>query len=544
MGRVPNLEEISFRYPLPPNGPLLGTPGRCVRGNGAALAELGRALGCGKVKGLQKISIECAEEGSEGVAGLAGLGSGNMPSLHHLSLKIGRREGEGGRALGEVLGRGREALPSLKILELKVGVCRGLESLCAGLLEGTGSLPASTRVDLCLCGDGGGQEGEEEIESEEEGEEGDHVGVLSDNEEGAEESVAEADDSSVSIGGGEEGIEEEGEGDGDRDGEDAADRSILALSAVLRAGKIPGLRKVEFDESFGLVLGREAGKAFGEAFSDAVVCLSALEEIKLVGDIFRDGEEEGMEALLEGMCGGLQGLPSLKTLRCLQTTGNVAVYLGEKGAQALGAGLSTGRFPSLSSLWLTCNYVENKGMQALCGGISSPKAPRLRSLCLELGDCFDPAVPAQVEILSGVFAGGSLSRLDFLSLEGNFAPAEATTLCRLGSGKARLSQLTTLDLSQMVLHTEHVRAFAEISDAQRFPWLQKLVMSASLETLDSTGMTDEGLRALTDAWVDRDPPPLCEWDLEDNALTDEGASCLVSLLSSGKMSGLQEVNLG
>uniref|UniRef100_A0A0G4H1L8 Uncharacterized protein n=1 Tax=Chromera velia CCMP2878 TaxID=1169474 RepID=A0A0G4H1L8_9ALVE len=419
-------------------------------------------------------------EGDEALVGLAGgLGSGCLTSLRVLSLCVAWEGGEGCRTFGRVLSTQSENFPSLELLKLEWEPDDALFGLCEGIYEGR--LSPLVKVDLQLNGWGGA--------------------------------------------------------------EFQAGASVSALSGVIRAGKIPGLQKLGFMSRLGI--SRENGRELGAALTHANVCLSSLKELFFDEPIFSGGQEaqgKGLGALMSALVEGPSTLPGLETIETRWNLDQPArICIDECGARAVATGITTRKFPSLERLILDCRDVGPVGVQAFCLALSSPEAVKFRSLSIELGFAnVQVADGAEVGMFSLALASGHLSGLEELLVESNYDLGGVRALCAgLGSGK--LSSLRSLDFSFFNLCLARVRELAEVLDGDRLPSLQDLNLCRSPHAFSRWG--DEGLRALSNAWLQRKAPPLEKLNLKDNGLTDASAPSLMVLLGAGRLEFLLTVNL-
>uniref|UniRef100_A0A0G4HCG9 Uncharacterized protein n=1 Tax=Chromera velia CCMP2878 TaxID=1169474 RepID=A0A0G4HCG9_9ALVE len=209
---------------------------------GYALSTLGLALGGGGCPALQKLDLEWVEEGDEGVGGLAeGLGRGGLSSLRDLSLRVTcNQDGEEEWGWEGCIALG-EVLSTGKVPSLRnVRLAWCCDQSFVSLCEGLsrGSVDPPVTVDLDLGGVGGGEN---------------------------------------------------------------RNLGVTRFAEVIRAGKLSGLRDVQFVGYW--PLSSAAGITLGEALTHADASLNSLE--KLCIPIY----------ILEGLARGPGRLPALHTLK-------------------------------------------------------------------------------------------------------------------------------------------------------------------------------------------------------------------------------------
>jgi len=448
----------------------------------STLSALGGAVGSVSVPSLQKLELKWYDDGNDGLRGFSeGLGSGRLPCLRHLCLNVCCDEVEGCRAFGRVLSTQSDRFPSLRVLQLEWDHDNALLCLCEGISEG--SLPQFLKVDLTLCE--------------------------------------------------KEGAEERG------------DSSVSALAGVIRGGKIAGLQKLEFRSKPGL--SRDVGRELGASLTHSQVCLSSLRELVFGEPIFMGGQAaqgEGFGSFLSALVEGPNTLPALEmVINQYHFNQLCRICLDEAGCQAVAKGITEKKFPSLKKLHLDCRDVGPVGVQVLGVALSSPHASTLRSLSIELGFNLPgaPAAPGEVGMFSMALASGSLSGLHELFVETNFDIEGVRALCT-GLSSFKLSSLRSLNFSFFHLDPEKVRELAQVLDAEKLPCLQDLNLSRHPQ-FPIPALGNEGLRILSDAWLQRTPPPLEKLGLRRAGLTDESAPSLMALLGSGRLRFLAAVDL-
>uniref|UniRef100_A0A0K6SA66 Uncharacterized protein n=1 Tax=Chromera velia CCMP2878 TaxID=1169474 RepID=A0A0K6SA66_9ALVE len=481
---------------------------------GAAMSALGMAMGWGGCPRLKNLDLEWAEEGDEGVAGIAeGLSMRGLSSLRDLSLRVrcyweekggGQGEGEGEKkrwgdgcvALGEFLST--HQVPCLEIVRLDWFSNPSLCSLCEGLSRGR--VPPEVSMDLRLDADDGKFVFFPEIRrSRSEREKDLEVGMT-------------------------------------------------RLNDVIRADKLAGLRKV------GLALGElgylQPPQAVGVAFGEALAHAEFLEEVEMNCPF-----DEWFSAFLKGLSRGPPGcLSALRSLRFPVVSYNCSSVDAE-GAQSLSAIICRGLVPSLSDLKLTLSRTGVEGMQALRDAFSSPHVSALRRLKFSFtprhpealqsasNDEFDRSYGDELRILSVAFSSGRLCRLTELKLKGIGGICDIRALC-VGLGSGQLTSLRTLSLKR-VQFTSGIcldggvmgcRALSEALVVEKVPALGTLeVVKSQLRT--------EGLRALVEGWEDHNPPLLRHLNLRNNMLTKYATDPLLSLQRAKTMPSLECVDL-
>uniref|UniRef100_A0A0G4I6G3 Uncharacterized protein n=1 Tax=Chromera velia CCMP2878 TaxID=1169474 RepID=A0A0G4I6G3_9ALVE len=298
------------------------------------MAMLGLALG-DSAPALQELDLRWWEEGDEGVRGLAeGLGGGRLSFLRDLSLSV--YCGVGGEGETECAGEGCRALAEV----LSTGKVPSLRTMCLNWLYNAGF------VSLC--------------EGLSRGSIGPSVMV------------------DVEFGWrGEEG-----------------DLGMTRFAEVIRAGKLSGLRKVDFHG--GPILSPAGARVFGEALTHTEACLNSLNELGLQ---HQRGKTIG--PLLESLSSGPGRLPALRSLR---------VPPSRQSAQSLSTLVSGGRVPSLRDLTLDLLRVGQEAMQAFAAALSTPRISALRKL--DVAFCgVDPSnAAAEVRMFSDALSSGHLRR--------------------------------------------------------------------------------------------------------------------------------------
>uniref|UniRef100_A0A0G4IEC9 Uncharacterized protein n=1 Tax=Chromera velia CCMP2878 TaxID=1169474 RepID=A0A0G4IEC9_9ALVE len=456
------------------------------------MSEFGRALGVGGMSRLRSLSPSWAEEGDEGVG-----------------------------ALAEGLGSG--GLVSLEELCLRLSCghgegngCRELgEVLSSGKLSSLRKLLLKWNVEKCL---------ERLVEGLEVGSLSEEVSVdliLSPDMEYADGSTA-----------------------------------IKALAALIRSGKLRGLRKLRFDlPKFALrfltVCDKvgDAPSVLGEALTHGggeggtAVLLQGFEELEIDCHGFKVGT--GLDGLFRGIASGGDCLPSLYTISVSNLYPRDAA-----AASPLAECIRKGKFPRLRNLHFPLKFcpdhlssfsARHRGtMQALAHGLRSPHAKSLRSLSLPLEEREGgvlyraEAQVVQIRALAEAFKSGQLTGLEQLSFQGDLCTDSLLVLSDgLGSGKLR--SLRSLHLKNVPLHGDGSKsALCQALSAEKMPELRHLM----LDTVSS-----DGLKKLTETWVCSTPPPLETLDLSRSAVGDEGIMALVSVAKMGRLPFLKDVRV-
>uniref|UniRef100_A0A0G4HVW5 Uncharacterized protein n=1 Tax=Chromera velia CCMP2878 TaxID=1169474 RepID=A0A0G4HVW5_9ALVE len=445
-----------------------------------AMAALGRALGGGGCAGLQKVHLKWEEEGDEGAGGLAE-------------------------------GLGSEGLPSLRDLSFSFNCREGGADGCIALGQvlSVRKLPSLRRVGMecfpsetfCFLCEG-----------------------LSRGEGLAPPVVVEIPPDDRSL------------------GHFFDVQSLMKFAQTLRTGKLSGLRKLEVCCSFIMLSNprHAALTAVGEALTSAESSLKWLEKLKI-------GEgDDYVAAILEGMSRGNAGLPSLRALQCNQA---VCVEVPPDGPRSLAEVMR--KTPCLRDLDVHFLYTMREGMQAFAATLSSPSVSALRRLTITF--CvFDEADlvpelrngPHQVAMISEAINSGHLRRLEELCVKTLARIEDFHTFCMaLGSRKMpslrrfRIIHTSSASWTDERWKVEGGRILSGVFMAERLPSLRTLEMR-------DAGLGDEGLKALTDAWMNRTPPPLQEVNLSCNALTGAVTPVLLPLLGSKCIPTLERIVLG
>uniref|UniRef100_A0A0K6S9S1 Uncharacterized protein n=1 Tax=Chromera velia CCMP2878 TaxID=1169474 RepID=A0A0K6S9S1_9ALVE len=331
----------------------------------------------------------------------------------------------------------------------------------------------------------------------------------------------------------------------------AQDDNVRAFAALLRAGKLPGLRKMSVGGYVNLIRGGsaiedEAARELGEAFTHqergvgaCAVCLPKLEELEFDVDVIRAEEEEEtvtpMASLFRGVAAGRGGLPSLHTLRFCGSR-----LMGESTICALSECIRKGKFPQLRNLDLSVVLrLTQKGMHALTVALCTPHVKSLRSLILDKsGTGSNPAARTAETVLMGqlavAFSLGHLRGLEEFSFEGHLLPESLSALC-VGLESGELRCLRSLKIPTVPLgEDEGTSALCKALTAEKMPALRYLKLRCGC---------DKGLKKLVKAWEDAEPPPVERLDLSGSSFGDQGAVALASLAEIGRLPLLWDVRL-
>uniref|UniRef100_A0A0G4GHJ5 Uncharacterized protein n=1 Tax=Chromera velia CCMP2878 TaxID=1169474 RepID=A0A0G4GHJ5_9ALVE len=240
--------------------------------------------------------------------------------------------------------------------------------------------------------------------------------------------------------------------------------------------------------------------------NDAYLGLSRLAETIRAGKL-SGLRKETNAAFFECLSRGTGRLPALHTLRCTH-----GPAIGTEGAQSLSALVCGGRVPSLRNLKVNLGGIGQEGMQAFAAALGSPRVSALRRLDVLNLTRFHSANPAaEVGILSGALSSGHLRRLEDFLVGGLGRIENVRTFC-VGLGSGKLSPLRALHFWDCRFGGEGGRALSELLVAEKLPSLRVL-------EAERTGLADEGVRALAEVWMTRDPAPLQHLNFQNNALT-------------------------
>jgi len=309
------------------------------------------------------------------------------------------------------------------------------------------------------------------------------------------------------------------------------------MADVIRAGKIPRLRKIVCEGAGSGPIDCDGARMFGESLTyrergvgasgAASACLPFFEELDFTRCFVGiEGPAGGEASLLRGIVSGGGLLPSLHTLRIgrdpefSEDPPNVGVPV----AHALADCISKAKFPSLRSLRFPSPSIGHAGMQALTHALCSPHAKILRSLSVNIGS---EAEVASVSALSVALSFGQLNGLQELTLHGDLF-SEGLSALSVGVASGNLRCLRSLELPDAFLgKDEGTRALCQALSAEHTPDLRCL----SLGRVD-----DASLKTFAKEWVDRDPPPLEKLDLwGGSSVGDDGLVALASLAETGRL---------
>jgi len=228
----------------------------------------------------------------------------------------------------------------------------------------------------------------------------------------------------------------------------------------------------------------------------------------------------------------LRGSHCLPSLKKLETTPHV-----HRCSPQLSRLVTAGKVPCLTEMNLNLKDTGLQEMQLLANTLGSPHAASLRRVEVQFCDPDDPPdldASAKVATFCVALASTYLSKLQVLQVEGIQDRSGSRALCAgLRSGK--LSSLRELSLRQISLQSEEA-ALSEALDAQKLPGLRML-------SIYESSLSNDGLKALLNAWTNRTPPPLDLLDLQRNSLSDGGAESLADFLASRRIPSLSKVNL-
>eukprot|EP00820_Chromera_velia_P010015 Cvel_21574.t1-p1 / transcript=Cvel_21574.t1 / gene=Cvel_21574 / organism=Chromera_velia_CCMP2878 / gene_product=hypothetical protein / transcript_product=hypothetical protein / location=Cvel_scaffold2035:22117-23139(-) / protein_length=341 / sequence_SO=supercontig / SO=protein_coding / is_pseudo=false len=304
-------------------------------------------------------------------------------------------------------------------------------------------------------------------------------------------------------------------------------------------------------------------QAMGEALTHAGASLRHLEEIALQNrPILSVQEDVPVKAFLEGMRRGSGGLPSLHTFRRGPADLESDDYFGLSRTREISADVmrpffslvSSGKVVSFRELFVEIgpggpftqqNVTQLPDVQAFAAALCSPHVSSLRRLTVSLRNApmNDPDTPLKMSMFSVGLASEHLSKLEevrvFAFSQGGMGVSGARALAAgLGSGK--LSSLRKLEIVGGGHEAGGGRVLAHVLGEsvvrEKLPRLREL-------TLRALGLSDAGLKDLTDAWGLQQPPALVSLDLTTNGLSDAGAETLAAFLQSRRIPSLSRVRL-
>uniref|UniRef100_A0A0G4H9S7 Uncharacterized protein n=1 Tax=Chromera velia CCMP2878 TaxID=1169474 RepID=A0A0G4H9S7_9ALVE len=449
------------------------------------LCEFGRALGEGGLSSLRRLSLFWFEQLSAGVGALAeGLGSGGLVSLEELCLQVSCGGGEENGC--RELGEvlSTGKVPSLQKLLLECNVNSSLQRFAEGL--GLGCLSPEVGVNLIL-----------------------HTAYA--------------------------------------DSTYEASAAVKAVAALIRDGKVAGLRKIAFEDGdqssdpsdqSGIVGG--AAQDLGEALAhvgDWGGSQKGIEELKIDCQVFNSDCPMGLSGLFSGIASGRGSLPSLHTISIPNL-----LPINVSAVRPLAECITKGKFPRLRNMQFSSSEAISfgqEGMRALSVALCSPHAKSLRSLTLRSEERSDnvearTAEAAQMAALSTAFSFGQLIGLKELSFRGELFPESVSALC-VGLGSGKLRSLRSLELPRVpVGDDEGTSALCQALSAEKMPELRSLKLGS---------VNDAGLKKMITEWGQITPPPLEKLDLSDASVGDEGLAALASLAGAGRLPFLWELPL-
>uniref|UniRef100_A0A0G4GG41 Uncharacterized protein n=1 Tax=Chromera velia CCMP2878 TaxID=1169474 RepID=A0A0G4GG41_9ALVE len=455
-----------------------------LEGGVGALAEAMRGGGLSLLENFKLHFLQCIDGGVLAQVGLE-LGAGGCPAIQKLDLRWEEEGDEGVAALAEGLGKG--VLSSLRDLSLEVrcGEEGGGEGCIAlGEVLSIGKIPSLGTVTL-------GWDFRSSVRFVCEG---------------------------ISRGRGlcpplkvDFWLKETGS---------TANLAEAALAGIIRAGKLSGLRKLFFRHPGGVT----GGEALGEALTHPHACVNSLDTIYIA-----NGSVAG---LLQGVSRGTGRLPTLRSLACVNTQ-----PIRSEGAQSLSALVRGGRVPSLRGLVLSMQGIGQAGMNAFAAALCSPRVSSLKTLSLGFGGVPPANAAIEIGMFSVAISAGQLRRLENLFVQNLGATEEVRALC-VGLGSGELSSLHELAFFEQgaPVGVEAGRALSQVIVAEKLPQLRAL-------TLDSV-LDEEGVRALADGWLNRQPPLLRCLSLRKNPLHAAAGKALLKLLGSKRMPFSEALKLG
>uniref|UniRef100_A0A0G4HYB6 Uncharacterized protein n=1 Tax=Chromera velia CCMP2878 TaxID=1169474 RepID=A0A0G4HYB6_9ALVE len=304
---------------------------------------------------------------------------------------------------------------------------------------------------------------------------------------------------------------------------DVTSNSAIPLSRfarAIRSGRVSYLQKLSFEWHSTLM--QRSAEELGGALTHSGAGMAFLEEICIP---FSHQPTE--EAFFEALHRGPGRLPSL---RKLETIGKRITF------SCLSALIRGGKVPSLTEINANLAGAQIQECQALALSLASPHAASLRSIDVTFQPAApDPNMPAKISTFCVSLASPHLNKLQALKIRSMRSVPDLLCLCAgLGSGK--FSSLSELTLNDVCLQSE-AGALSAALDAEKLPRLSTL-------RLHDCSLTDEGLKALTDAWKSGRPPPLQHLVLYENNLSDGAAKTLTGLLGSNRIPSLCRVILG
>uniref|UniRef100_A0A0G4HIU3 Uncharacterized protein n=1 Tax=Chromera velia CCMP2878 TaxID=1169474 RepID=A0A0G4HIU3_9ALVE len=301
---------------------------------------------------------------------------------------------------------------------------------------------------------------------------------------------------------------------------DVTSNSAIPLSRfarAIRSGRVSYLQKLSSEWHSTLM--QRSAEELGGALTHSGAGMAVLEEICIP---FSHQPTE--EAFFEALHRGPGRLPSLRKLPVLDG----------QAASCLSPLIKRGQVPSLSEVKLKLSKTNVQGIQAVAMSLGSPHAASLRKMEVQFGEFAHsdtPNLATKFTTFCVSLASDSLSKLRTLSVEN--VPGVLSLCAGLENGK--LSSLSDLTLISVRLETE-AEPLSAVLHRENLPRLSTL-------RLICCSLTDEGFKALTDAWKSRPPPPLQSLDLTGNNLSDGGAKTLADLLGSRRIPSLSKVNI-
>uniref|UniRef100_A0A0G4FPB6 Uncharacterized protein n=1 Tax=Chromera velia CCMP2878 TaxID=1169474 RepID=A0A0G4FPB6_9ALVE len=310
---------------------------------------------------------------------------------------------------------------------------------------------------------------------------------------------------------------------------------IAGLERAIRTGKLSYLRNM--GSPIYHPLPHTAADPLGRALTHAGAKMVSLETISLQFAPQPPPQNEGPSQFLKALSEGRGCLPSLEALELGYPSPRL---LGGEAMRQLCAVVRAGKVPRLKRVAVFISGAEDleedRRTQALTATLFSSYAASSREVFVG----FPPAQPTVVDVRVGIFSASltsdHLSKLSELHVSGVSGRLGVRSLCA-GIGSGKLSSLRVLILQMVRLEdAESQSALSDSVDAEKLPFLRVLRLS-------SASLPDDGLKALTSAWMSRPPCPLQTLDLSGNHLSSEGAGTLSTFLGSRRMPALSSIIL-
>uniref|UniRef100_A0A0G4H2E1 Uncharacterized protein n=1 Tax=Chromera velia CCMP2878 TaxID=1169474 RepID=A0A0G4H2E1_9ALVE len=296
---------------------------------------------------------------------------------------------------------------------------------------------------------------------------------------------------------------------------------LSRFAQAIRSGRVSYLQKLSSEWHSTLM--QRSAEELGGALTHSGAGMAVLEEICIP---FSHQRTE--EAFFEALHRGQGRLPSLRKLPVLDGR--------RRTSSCLAALIRGGKVPSLTEIDVRLVGAQIQECQALALSLASPHAGSLRSIDVSFQlATYDPNVPVKISAFCVSLASPHLNKLQALKVRTIGDVPGLLCLCAgLGSGK--LSSLSELTLNDVCLETQ-AGALSATLDEEKLPRLSTL-------KLIHCSLIDEGLKALTDAWKSKCPPPLEHLDVSSNNLSEGVVESLADLLGSGRIPSLSKVSIG